>query len=102
MTDPPATAAVTVIEVVDELDIATTPRLRVRVEAALATRPQTLTVDLSRCAFVGVDAVQELAALTAQARRQGTSLVLVGLRPVVRMAIDVLGLRGRLLYSRST
>ena len=98
MSDRPA-AAVTEIAVVDELDIATMPRLHARVEAALATRPQTLTVDLSLCPFAGIDAVEELAALTSRARRQGTSLVLIGLRPVVRMAIEAVGLQDRLLYN---
>lgn len=92
--------AVPVLEVTEELDLATTPRLRRQVESALGRRPQTLAVDLTRCAFAGVDALEVLAVLTAQARRQGTALVLVGLRPVVRRAIHLIGLEGQLLHGR--
>ena len=91
--------AVTVVRVTCELDIATTPQLRAEVTAALEGRPQTLALDLSACPFAGVDALEELVLLTDRARDQGTSLVLVGLRPVLRMAIELLGLEPRLLYA---
>lgn len=85
-----------VLHVTDELDMSTTPLLRRCVQAVLAARPQTLVLDLSECPFAGVDAVETLVALTADARRRGTTLVLVGMRPVVRRAVTVLGLEDRL------
>ena len=87
------------VDVTDELDIATIPALRQTVEERLARRPQTVVVDLSRCGFVGVDALGTLTDLTAKARRQGTTLMLVGLRSTVREVIRVLGLQDRLLHS---
>lgn len=84
--------SVLTVHVTDELDLATTPALRADVAAALASRPRTLTVDLSRCPFVGVDAVHALVELTAAAQRQGTDLLLVGLRPILRRTIDLVGL----------
>ena len=92
-------ASLHVVRVVEELALATTPRLRREVEQALAARPSALAVDLSQCPFAGVDAIQALAALTEQAQRQGTALVLIGLREVVRRAITLLGLEERLLLS---
>lgn len=93
-------AAVSMLHVVGDLDLATLPTLRRDVEQALAARPQTLALDLSGCAFAGVDAVETLVALTGQARRQGTTLVLVGLRPIVVRAISLLGLEERLLFGQ--
>ena len=84
------------VHVTDELDLATTPALRAEVAAALASLPQTLAVDLSRCPFAGVDAVHVLVDLTAEAHRQGTDLLLVGARPLLRRAIDLVGRRGEL------
>lgn len=91
--------AVLTLRVTDELDIATTPTLRARVTEALAGRPQTLIVDLSACPFAGVDALHALAELTRGARRQGTTLLLISLRPIVRRTIAVLGLEGALLFA---
>ena len=87
------------VDVTDELDIATIPSLRGAVEEALRGRPQTLVVDLSRCGFLGVDALGVLVGLTAAARRQGTTLTLVGLSDVARGMVSVLDLDGALLYA---
>lgn len=95
-----ASVAVSHLRVTDELDVATAPQLRREVEAALRTRPQTLAVDLADCPFAGVDALEVLVDLTAEARRQGTTLVLLGLRPIVRQAIVLLGLESDLLYGQ--
>jgi anti-anti-sigma factor len=89
-TAPPSEDAVLVVR--DELDLATTPELRRDIEKALARRPATLTIDLSGCAFVGVDAVSLLACVTEAGRRHGTSVVLVGLRPATRKVISLLNL----------
>ena len=95
-----AAAAVSMLHVVGELDLATVPELRRDIEHALASRPQTLALDLSACGFVSVDAVEMLVVLTRQARRQGTTLVLVGLRPIVTRAISLLGLEQRLFFGQ--
>ena len=84
------------VHVTAELDLATTPALRAEVAAALTSRPQTLALDLSRCPFAGVDAVHALVDLTAAAQRQGTDLLLVAPRPILRRAIDLVGLRDAL------
>lgn len=81
-----------VVVVRDELDLATTPALRRDIEQALARRPATLTIDLSGCTFVGVDAVSLLATVTEAGRRHGTSVVLVGIRPATRRIISLLDL----------
>jgi len=96
-----APVAVAHLRITDELDLATTPGLRRDVERALLNRPQTLAVDLSGCPFAGVDALEVLAELTAVGRQQGTTVVLLGLRPIVRQAITLLGLDGSLLYGRA-
>ena len=88
------------VRVTDELDLATTPALRAEVADALASHPQTLVLDLSDCAFAGVDAVHALADLTAVAQRQGTDLRLVGPRPILRRAIDLVGRRDELHVGR--
>lgn len=91
--------AVLTLGVADELDLATTPALGTDVAEALASRPQTLVLDLAACPFVGVDAVHALVDLTAAARRQGTALLLVGLRPILRRVIALLGLEDALLLA---
>jgi anti-sigma B factor antagonist len=89
--------AVLTLRVTDELDLATTPALRAAVSDALAERPQTLVLDLAACGFAGVDAVHALVDLTAAAREQGTTLLLVGMRPILRRAIAAVGLADALL-----
>ena len=88
------------VHVTDELDLATTPALRAEVADALTAHPQTLVLDLSDCPFAGVDAVHALVDLTAAAQRQGTDLRLVGPRPILRRAIDLVGLRDELHVGR--
>lgn len=89
------------LRITDELDLATTPVLRARVAEALLARPQTLALDLSECPFAGVDALETLVDLTAVARRQGTTLLLVGLRPILQQAIALLGLENVLFYGHA-
>ena len=96
-TSTPKAATVTV-DVREDLDLATVPALRRSVQELLTARPQTLVVDLSRCGFVGVDALGVLADLTTAARRQGTTLALVGVRSTLREVIALLGLGDRLLH----
>lgn len=91
-------SGVRTVRVTDELDLATVPRLVTTVDSALHEHPHTLRLDLSSCTFAGVDALDALARLTAQAREQGTELVLVGARPIVTRVIDLLGLEQRLEY----
>lgn len=90
---------VAVLHITEELDLATTPQLRAGVEQALAAQPRTLVVDLSACPFAGVDAIGVLVALTAQAQRQRTTLVLYGVRPIVRRALALLDLDKRVVLT---
>ena len=87
------------LDVTQELDLATTPALRDKVAEALASRPHTLILDLAHCAFAAVGTVYALVDLTASARRQGTTLLLLGLRPTVRRAISLVGLDDALLFA---
>ena len=89
-------SSVLTVHVTEELDLATTPALRAEVTDALAARPRTLALELSRCAFAGVDAVHALVELTAAAKRQGTELLLVAPRPILRRVIDLVGRAGEL------
>ena len=92
------TSAAALVRVTDELDVATTPQLQRTIEQALRGRPQTLAVDLSGCPFAGCDAIETLVVLTAQARRQGTTLVLLGMADIVRRAISLLGRESDLYF----
>jgi anti-anti-sigma factor len=91
--------SVLTVVVTEELDLATVPSFRASLEAALRARPRILAVDLSSCGFAGVDALDALAELSATAREQGTVLVLLGLHPIVRRAVSVLGLERSLLFA---
>lgn len=89
------------LHVTEELDLATAPALRDDVSQALTSRPHTLILDLAGCAFAGVDAVDALVDVTASARRQGTTVLLLGLRPIVRRTISLLGVDDELLVAPS-
>ena len=101
MTSTGSTAAVEVLRVTEELDVATVPALRRRLDAALERRPQTLALDLSVCPFAGIDAIDLLVQETESALRQGTTLVLVGLAPVTRRAARVLGVETSLRFAET-
>lgn len=74
------------VVVTGELDLATVPALRARLDAALALRPAGVHVDLAGCTFVDCSAVDLLLSVRDAARRDGVVLVLVRpSRPVRRL-----------------
>ena len=78
--------------VTGELDLATVPALRARLEAAARHRPVCLLVDLSGCTFLDCSAVDLLLAARDAARRDGVVLVLVRPSRPVRRLLSLLGL----------
>lgn len=80
------------VVVTGELDLATVPLLRARLEAALQSRPSALPVDLSGCTFLDCSAVDVLLAVQDAARRDGVVLVLVRPSRPVRRLLSLLGL----------
>ena len=80
------------VVVTGELDLATVPVLRARLDAALAMRPAALHVDLAGCTFADCSAVDLLLAVRDAARRDGVVLVLVRPSRPVRRLLRVLEL----------
>jgi len=78
--------------VTGELDLATVPSLRARLDAALGRRPACLEVDLSGCTFLDCSAVDLLLAVRDAAYRDGVVLVLVRPSRPVRRLLSLLGL----------
>ena len=75
-----------------ELDLATVPSLRARLDAALLRRPACLQVDLSGCTFLDCSAIDCLLAVRDAAHRDGGVLVLVRPSRPVRRLLTLLGL----------
>ncbi len=88
---PLATPLVEIV-VAEELDIASVPRVRERLEDALRLRPARLVVDLSRCAFLDGSGLAALLGVHRQAMRQGTDFVLRGPDARVRRLVALTGL----------
>ncbi len=65
------------LTLVGELDIATVPRLESAVEAALATGPRQLVVDLRSLGFLDSSGLREFIVLADRAREEGFELLLV-------------------------
>lgn len=80
------------VVVTGELDLATVPGLRARLDAALARRPAALQVDLSGCTFLDCCALDLLLAARDAACRDGVVLVLVRPSRPVRRVLGLLGL----------
>ncbi len=72
------------LEVCDELDISTVPRLRERLSEALEVGPGQLVVDLSKCAFLDSQALVPLLDAHRAAHRLGVGFSLRGLKPQAR------------------
>ncbi len=84
-----------VVVVVDtELDIATLPQLRERLELALATAPGRLVVDLTDCVFLDAQAMNVLLDVHRQAWRQGGRLTLRGCSSQCLRLLALAGLVG--------
>ena len=82
-----------VVEVVGELDLATVPRVREQLHAALAARPARLVVDLTGCRFVDASALSMLLDVHRRAWRAGGVLTLRGCSPRVLRLLSLTGLR---------
>ena len=90
----PSSASPAAVVVTGDLDLATVPGLRARLEAALARRPACVQVDLSGCTFLDCSAVDLLVAVRDAARRDGVVLVLVRPSRPVRRLLGLLDLDG--------
>lgn len=82
------------VVVTGEVDLASVPALRARLETALARRPAALHVDLSGCTFLDCPVVDLLLTVRDEARRDGVVLVLVRPSRPVRRLLCLLGLDG--------
>jgi anti-anti-sigma factor len=77
-TETAATHPVIEVLVDEELDIATLPRLRERLEDALSLMPARLVLDLRDCTFLDAQAMTVLLDVHRQAWRQDSTLTLRG------------------------
>lgn len=93
---PPVTAAPAVLRVpvTGDLDLATVARVRVRLDEALARRPRSLVVDLSRCSFVDATALTMLLEVHRACCRLGLDFALSGAGPRIQRVLSLTGLRG--------
>ena len=95
MADPDLRIAVrsteggTRIELAGELDVATAPELRRRVEEIVGAGGD-LWLDCSELTFADSSGLDTLTRLAKTTRAQQRRVVLTGVRPVVRQAMDVL------------
>lgn len=98
LSERPTTAddpsADTVVVVDTELDIATLPQLRERLEDALSTSPGRVVVDLTDCVFLDAQAMNVLLDVHRQAWRQGGRLTLRGCSTQCLRLLALAGLVG--------
>lgn len=88
-----STPAVLVVDVVGELDLRSTARVRERLEDALAAHPARLVVDLSQCTFVDAGALAMLLEAHRRISRAGGVLTLRACSPRVLRLLSLTGLR---------
>ena len=88
-----AAPAVVVVEVVGDLNLASTARVRETLHDALRVKPSRLVVDLSRCGFVDANALSMLVDVHRRAWRAGGVLTLRGCSPRVLRLLSLTGLR---------
>ncbi|WP_313886279.1 STAS domain-containing protein [Amycolatopsis viridis] len=79
-----------VVRLAGELDLATVPRLRQALAAALAERPALLVVDLSAVEFLAAAAIGELVS-ARQGGRGATPIRLVATRAAIRRPLEITG-----------
>jgi anti-sigma B factor antagonist len=90
--ESPETADWTVVRVGGELDIATTPRLREQLVAAIAERGANVVLDLSGVAFLDSTGLGVLVGVLKRARTLGGDLRLAGAQPAVRRVFEITAL----------
>ncbi|WP_309113206.1 STAS domain-containing protein [Saccharothrix sp.] len=74
---------VVVLEVVGEVDMATSPRLRAEVSRLLDTRPTVLVIDLRGVVFFGSTGISMLVEAEHHARRLGVPMGIAAAQPTV-------------------
>ena len=92
VTGAPALAVV-VVEVVGDLDLSATARVRESLHEALASKPARLVVDLAQCPFIDASALSMLVDVHRRAWRIGSVLTLRGCSPRVLRLLSLTGLR---------
>lgn len=75
-----------------ELDMATAPRIYVEVDAALAAKPEQLTMDLSRLTFLDSAGLRVMLATHKKCAAQDCRLLLVKGPPAVHRPFEIAGL----------
>jgi anti-anti-sigma factor len=83
----PSVDGITVLALAGELDMAATPAVRERVEAAAAGRG--LVIDVSQVTFVDSSMLKELLRAATEFDRYGTPLVLAGVPDAVQRLFDL-------------
>jgi anti-anti-sigma factor len=87
-----ADAEGTVVRPSGDLDIATAPAFRAMVDGALFSEPRVLVVDLTDVAFLDSSGIAVLAVALRTQRSRDAGLVVRNPRPIVRKAIELVGL----------
>lgn len=82
------------LQLCDELDISTVPRLREQLAEAIDVGPRAVVVDLSRCGFLDAQALVPLLEAHRAARRHQVGFSLRGLSPQARRLLVLTGLHG--------
>lgn len=82
------------LELCDELDISTVPRLREQLTEALEVRPGAIVVDLTRCGFLDSQALVPILEAHREARRRQIPFSLRGLSAPALRLLAVAGLEG--------
>lgn len=80
------------LELCEDLDISTVPRLREQLAEAVDVRPRAVVVDLSRCGFLDSQALVPLLEAHRAARRRQVDFTLRGLTPQARRLLALAGL----------
>ncbi|MEU0792629.1 STAS domain-containing protein [Amycolatopsis sp. NPDC005961] len=96
------TAPVSVLAVGGELDLTGSRRLRSRLTEEIGLAPRALVLDLTGAAHCSARGLAVLLEATGDARAAGVPFAIVGCVPVVRRAIDALGLGDALQLHATT
>lgn len=97
-----ATAESTVLAVDGEIDLSGSRRLRRRLAEEVGLAPRVLVLDLTGAAHCSARGLAVLLEATGDAREAGVLFAIVGCAPVVRRAVDALGLDAALPIHATT
>lgn len=84
-----------------ELDLATAPEFALAVKKALASRPKQLIADLSDLTYINSNGMYVLIKADVRMSREGGHVVILGARPEVKVALDLIGLPERIRFVNS-